>query len=74
MGTCRARSCPFDGRRSTAALRSAPDQARAHDGLSLIHMPVYYGPHPLGGVGAHGRWNVGNWVEATQTLRDEIGL
>jgi 3D-(3,5/4)-trihydroxycyclohexane-1,2-dione acylhydrolase (decyclizing) len=64
----------IDGGRSTAALRSALDQAYAHDGLSLIHVPVYYGLHPLGGLGAHGRWNVGNWVEATQALRHEIGL
>ena len=64
----------FDGGRSTGALRSALDQAYAHDGLSLIHVPVYYGTHPLGGLGAHGRWNVGNWVEDTQALRHEIGL
>ncbi|MBI4517439.1 MAG: thiamine pyrophosphate-binding protein [Deltaproteobacteria bacterium] len=64
----------FDGGRSPQALVAALDQARAHDGLSLIHVPVYYGPDPLGGLGAHGRWNVGNWVQATQALRHEIGL
>jgi len=64
----------FDGGRTPAALRAALDAARAHDGLSLIHVPVYYGPHPLGGLGAHGRWNVGSWVEATQALRHDIGL
>jgi len=64
----------FDGGRTPATVRAALDAARAHDGLSLIHVPVYYGPHPLGGLGAHGRWNVGSWVEATQTLRHDIGL
>ncbi|MFI5398806.1 MAG: thiamine pyrophosphate-dependent enzyme [Candidatus Binatia bacterium] len=64
----------FDGGRSTATLIAALDQAHAHRGLSLIHVPVYYGPDPLGGLGAHGRWNVGNWVDATQALRHEIGL
>ena len=32
-------------------------------------MPVYYGPDPLGGLGAFGRWNVGNWVRDVQALR-----
>jgi 3D-(3,5/4)-trihydroxycyclohexane-1,2-dione acylhydrolase (decyclizing) len=64
----------FDGGRSPKALVAALDKARSHEGLSLIHVPVYYGSDPLGGLGAFGRWNVGNWVEATQALRHEIGL
>ena len=64
----------FDGGRSPEALRAALTQARAHLGLSLVHVPVYYGPDPLGGLGAFGRWNVGNWVQDTQALRHEIGL
>ncbi len=64
----------FPGGRSTAELAKALDQARAYQGLSLIHVPVYYGPDPRGGLGAYGRWNVGNWVEDTQRLRHEIGL
>ena len=55
-------------------LISALDQAYDHKGLSLIHLPVYYGDDPLGGMGVFGRWNVGNWVDGTQTLRHEIGL
>ena len=55
-------------------LISALDQAYNHKGLSLIHLPVYYGDDPLGGMGVFGRWNVGNWVEGTQGLRHEIGL
>ncbi|MBW1880721.1 MAG: thiamine pyrophosphate-binding protein, partial [Deltaproteobacteria bacterium] len=64
----------FDGGRSVESLVAALDAARAHDGLSLVHVPVYYGDDPLGGLGAFGRWNVGNWVEATQALRHEHGL
>lgn len=64
----------FDGGRSPEALLAALEQAKAHDGLSLIHVPVYYGPNPLGGLGSFGRWNVGNWVEATQALRHKIAL
>lgn len=64
----------FDGGRSPESLRAALAQARAHDGISLIHVPVYYGPHPLGGLGSFGRWNVGNWVASTQALRHKIGL
>ena len=49
-------------------------EALAHDGLALVHVPVYFGDDPLGGLGAYGRWNVGNWVSDTQALRHEIGL
>jgi 3D-(3,5/4)-trihydroxycyclohexane-1,2-dione acylhydrolase (decyclizing) len=59
---------------SPAELVAALDQARAYAGLSLIHIPVYYGPDELGGMGAFGRWNVGNWSEDTQALRHQIGL
>jgi 3D-(3,5/4)-trihydroxycyclohexane-1,2-dione acylhydrolase (decyclizing) len=64
----------FHGGRSIEELVSALDQARAHDGLSLIHLPVYCGPDPLGGLGAFGRWNVGNWCDEVQARRHRIGL
>lgn len=64
----------LDGGRTPEELRSALQQAGGHRGLSLIHVPVYFGPHPLGGMGVFGRWNVGNWVDETQALRHEIGL
>ena len=64
----------IEGGRSVKSLTSALDQARAHKGLSLVYVPVYYGPDPLGGLGAFGRWNVGNWVKDTQALRHKIGL
>jgi 3D-(3,5/4)-trihydroxycyclohexane-1,2-dione acylhydrolase (decyclizing) len=47
-------------------LREALAVAHAHEGLSLVHVPVYAGDNPLGGMGAYGSWNVGNWVEDVQ--------
>jgi 3D-(3,5/4)-trihydroxycyclohexane-1,2-dione acylhydrolase (decyclizing) len=64
----------LDGGRSPASLQEALARSGEHDGLSLIHVPVYYGPNELGGMGVYGRWNVGNWCEETQALRHEIGL
>ncbi|MBG0771749.1 MAG: hypothetical protein H0S82_08570 [Anaerolineaceae bacterium] len=64
----------IDGGSSSAELLEALDKAYDHEGLSLIHLPVYYGDNPLGGLGVYGRWNVGNWVADTQELRHQIGL
>ena len=50
-----------------ATLRAALAEAFAHDGLSLVHVPVYFGPDPQGGMGAYGRWNVGNWCADVQS-------
>ena len=49
-----------------ASLTAALEQAFAYDGLSLVHVPVYFGDDPRGGMGAYGRWNVGNWCEEVQ--------
>ena len=43
-------------------------------GLSLIHVPVYFGDDPLGGLGAFGRWNVGPWVHDVQAMRHDLAL
>ena len=51
---------------SAAELKTALAAARTHDGLSVVHVPVYYGPHELGGLGAWGEWNVGNWCDDVQ--------
>ena len=59
---------------STESLLEALDAAREHKGLSLIHVPSYYGPDPLGGMGVFGRWNVGDWCSDTQALRHDIGI
>jgi 3D-(3,5/4)-trihydroxycyclohexane-1,2-dione acylhydrolase (decyclizing) len=73
-----ARSIPgvlaLDGGDSTKSLIDALDKASKHPGLSLIHVPVYFGPDPLGGMGVYGRWNVGNWCDDVQALRHKIGL
>jgi 3D-(3,5/4)-trihydroxycyclohexane-1,2-dione acylhydrolase (decyclizing) len=64
----------LDGGRTPESLHAALEQAGRYAGLSLIHVPVYYGPDPLGGMGVYGRWNVGNWCDGVQSLRHEIGL
>lgn len=64
----------LDGGRTPGSLQAALEAAGKHPGLSLIHVPVYYGPDPLGGMGVYGRWNVGPWSDAVQALRHEIGL
>ena len=56
------------------SLRAAMVEALAYDGLALVHVPVYFGADPLGGLGAYGRWNVGNWVADTQAMRHDIGM
>ncbi len=73
-----ARSVPgvlaLAGGDTPEALKTALAQAAAHPGLSFIHVPVYYGDDPLGGMGVYGRWNVGIWSEDVQALRHKIGL
>jgi 3D-(3,5/4)-trihydroxycyclohexane-1,2-dione acylhydrolase (decyclizing) len=56
----------LSGGDTPARLRAALATAAQHPGLSLVHVPVYYGPDPLGGLGAYGVWNVGNWCEDVQ--------
>lgn len=64
----------LDGGRTPESLNAALEKAGGHPGLSLIHVPVYFGPDPLGGMGVYGRWNVGNWCDDVQALRHKIGL
>lgn len=49
-----------------ASLQAALQEAKAHDGLSVVHVPVYAGTAPEGGLGAYGSWNVGNWCADVQ--------
>lgn len=51
---------------SASELRAALKGARAYDGLSVVHVPVYAGPDELAGLGAFGQWNVGNWCDDVQ--------
>lgn len=64
----------LEGGRTREALETALEQAGKHLGLALVHVPVYFGPDPLGGMGVYGSWNVGTWCNAVQALRHEIGL
>ena len=64
----------LDGGRTPETLAAALEEAGKYNGLALVHVPVYFGPDPLGGMGVYGRWNVGNWCEDVQALRHEIGL
>lgn len=59
---------------SVVELQAALEKAGDYDGLSLIHVPVYFGEDELGGFGSFGRWNVGSWVESTQTMRKEMKI
>jgi 3D-(3,5/4)-trihydroxycyclohexane-1,2-dione acylhydrolase (decyclizing) len=54
------------GGHSASELTAALDEAYRHESLSVVHVPVYAGEDPLGGLGAWGQWNVGNWCEDVQ--------
>ncbi len=56
----------LSGGDNAESLRAAIQAAHAHDGLSVVHVPVYCGPNELGGLGAWGEWNVGNWCADVQ--------
>jgi 3D-(3,5/4)-trihydroxycyclohexane-1,2-dione acylhydrolase (decyclizing) len=64
----------LDGGRTPEALTVSLEKAGKHAGLTLVHVPVYFGPDPLGGMGVYGSWNVGNWCTDVQKTRHEIGL
>lgn len=56
----------ISGGETADTLRAALKAAHGYNGLSVIHVPVYCGPDELGGLGAWGDWNVGNWCEDVQ--------
>jgi len=56
----------LDGGTTADSLRAALNEAHAHAGLSVVHVPVYSGPDERGGLGAWGQWNVGNWCDDVQ--------
>ncbi|SFK95030.1 3D-(3,5/4)-trihydroxycyclohexane-1,2-dione acylhydrolase (decyclizing) [Pseudovibrio ascidiaceicola] len=56
----------ISGGHSAEDLSEALEKARAHKGLSVVHVPVYHGENPVGGMGAYGNWNVGNWCKDVQ--------
>ena len=56
---------------SRSELEAALEKAHAHDGLSLVHVPVFWGEDTMAGLGAYGRWNVGPWVADVERLYAE---
>ena len=59
--------CALSGGTDEESLSAALEEARAWPGLSLVHVPVYFGDDPAAGLGAYGQWNVGNWVDEVQS-------
>jgi 3D-(3,5/4)-trihydroxycyclohexane-1,2-dione acylhydrolase (decyclizing) len=55
-------------------LRAALEAARAYDGFSLVHIPVYGGNDPVGGLGVYGSWNVGNWVADVEDAYSRMSI
>lgn len=48
-------------------LQAALKAAHAHDGLSLVHVPVHWGTESdVGNLGSYGSWNVGNWCAESE--------
>jgi 3D-(3,5/4)-trihydroxycyclohexane-1,2-dione acylhydrolase (decyclizing) len=56
------------------SLVNALKEAYDPDRLSVLHIPVYSGDNQMGGLGAWGQWNVGNWCETVQSEWLKIGL
>ena len=48
------------------SLQAALQEGKTHDGLSVLHVPVYAGTAAEGGLGSYGSWNVGNWCDDVQ--------
>lgn len=55
-----------EGGDTLESLQAALKAAKAHDGVSVVHVPVYAGTAAEGGLGAYGSWNVGNWCADVQ--------
>lgn len=64
----------FCGGSTLEELEQALEQAYEYEGLSVIHVPVYFGREEFGGLGTFGDWNVGNWCERVQKMKHEIGF
>ena len=58
----------FFGGHTVSDLRRALESAHAHEGLSVVHVPVYWGEDETAGMGSYGRWNVGPWVPDVERL------
>lgn len=56
------------------SLRSALAAAHGHHGLAVVHVPVYSGDDPAGGLGVYGAWNVGDWVQDVEARYIETAI
>jgi len=57
----------FFGGYNSKDFKNTLEEAFKYKGLSVVHVPVYSGTDELGGMGAYGSWNVGNWCENVQS-------
>ncbi len=64
----------IEGGTGPEQFRGSLEKAYAYKGLSVVHVPVYSGSNPLGGLGVFGSWNVGNWCDDVQQEHHRIGL
>ena len=64
----------FYGGHTVEELGAALQQAYKYDGLSVVHIPVYYGEEDMAGFGCFGDWNVGNWCQRVQRLKHTLGF
>lgn len=64
----------FYGGHTVEELGAALRQAYKYDGLSVVHIPVYYGEEDMAGFGCFGDWNVGNWCQRVQRLKHTLGF
>lgn len=56
------------GGTSPEEFHAALAKASTHVGLTLIHVPVYFGDEVGAGLGSYGRWNVGPWSHDVEDL------
>jgi 3D-(3,5/4)-trihydroxycyclohexane-1,2-dione acylhydrolase (decyclizing) len=59
---------------SQADLQAALNAATEFEGLSVVHVPIYFGSDSDGGMGSYGRWNVGPWVTETEELIAKVRI
>jgi len=64
----------FFGGYSVSELKEALKKGYKAKGLSIIHVPVYYGKDEAGGLGVYGSWNVGNWCDEVQKEKHRLGF
>ena len=62
------------GGETRAALAAALNEAHAHAGCPWCTFQSITVPNPLGGMGAYGSWNVGNWVTDVQQRYHSLGV